>query len=127
MTQGTWGQVQQGNGWDDTWEDLHSPTSAQITTDNRMTVQHFHYPPPAPPPPPAPQIVYMAPPPKPPKVDDLVLAGGVFAVGVILIAVVTGFSAIWFGIVAVFLGIVALISGFALFISWTDRFSRCRR
>lgn len=126
MTQDTWHQVQRDNGWhdDDTWDNPRTFPPAQITTDNRMTVQHFHYPPPPPPPP---KIVYVTPTPPPPKADDLLLAGAVFGAGVILIAIVTGFSAIWFGIVLVFLGIVALISGFALFISWTDRYSRSRR
>jgi len=115
--------------WGDGWPAPVSPQPARqaIVNDTRTTVQHFYIPPQPPPPAPPPQIVYARPVPVPPKADDLLLAGLVFGIGVFLIAIVTGFSVIWFAIVAVFLGIVGLISGFALFISWIERFSNSRR
>lgn len=98
------------------------PARQAILNDTRTTVQHFHFPPQ-----PTPQIVNVSPPPLPPKTEELLFAGVVFGIGVLLIAIVTGFSTIWFSIVLVFLGIVALIAGCAIFGGWLDRNSRSQR
>jgi hypothetical protein len=94
-----------------------------VTTETRL---QFFRPAPPPPPPPAPVVYLPRPKPAAPNAGDLAFALIVFAAGVMLIGLLTGWSAIWIGIVAAFVGIAALIFGFALFINWSDKFFSSR-
>jgi hypothetical protein len=92
-----------------------APISPTFLSDTRTTVQHFHLPPQPPRP------VYVRPPPPPAKAREFFVALAIFSFGVVLVAILTGFSLIWFGIVAALVSGAGLILGGILFVQWAAR------